>query len=47
MTLYRAAHIKRHGFAQTLREMLAQEGYATAMAGCTGPALDAEKLARA
>jgi len=45
MTVYRAAHIEQHGYAKTLREMLAQEGYAMKMAGCTAPALDADDLA--
>lgn len=45
MTLYRAAHIQQHSFAQTLREMLAQEGFAMAMAGCARPALDVDELA--
>lgn len=44
-TIYRAAHIERHGFARTLGEMLAQEGFATAMAGCDRPGIDAEDLA--
>jgi hypothetical protein len=44
-TIYRAAYIQQHGLAHTLREMLAQEGYALAMAGCTQPALDADDLA--
>jgi hypothetical protein len=45
MTVFRAAHIERHGYAKTLREMLAQEGYAAANAGCTAPSLDADDLA--
>src|ERR1044071_2995561 len=44
-TIYRAAHIEQHGFAHTLREMLAQEGFAMAQAGCTEPALDEDDLA--
>ncbi len=44
-TIYRAAYIQQHGLARTLREMLAQEGYALAMAGCTQPALDDDDLA--
>ena len=44
-TIYRAAHIEQHGFAHTLREMLAQEGFAMAQAGCTEPALDGDDLA--
>jgi hypothetical protein len=42
---YRAAYVRRHGPARTLRDMLAQEGQVMAMAGCTGPVLDAEDLA--
>jgi len=42
---YRAAYAQRHGPARTLREMLAQEGYVMAAAGCSGPTLDAEDLA--
>lgn len=42
--IYRGAHIQQHGFARTLRDRLAQEGYAMAMAGCAQPALDAEEL---
>ena len=43
--VYRAAHIEQHGFTRTLGEMLKQEGYAMAMAGCTAPTLEAEELA--
>ncbi len=43
-TIYRAAHIEQHGFAHTLREMLAQEGFAMAQACCTEPALDGDDL---
>jgi hypothetical protein len=43
--VYRTAHALRHGTARTLRQMLAQEGYALAHAGCTAPALDADDLA--
>lgn len=43
-TVYRGAYIEQHGFTRTLREMLAQEGYAMARAGCTQPALEAEEL---
>jgi len=42
--VYRAAHIQQHGFAATLREIMAQEGYAMAMAGCSKPSLDEEEL---
>ncbi|MEL6158573.1 MAG: hypothetical protein AAGJ95_11270 [Cyanobacteria bacterium J06554_11] len=37
---YRAAYIQQYGFAQTLQEMLNQEGYAMAMADCERPRLD-------
>jgi hypothetical protein len=43
-TIYRAAHIEQHDFAHTLRDMLAQEGFAMAQACCTGPALDTDDL---
>src|SRR5262245_7224127 len=42
--VYRAAHIQLHGFAVTLRELMAQEGYAMAMAGCSKPSLDEDEL---
>jgi hypothetical protein len=42
---YRAAYVQRHGPVRTLRDMLAQEGHVMAMAGCTGPVLDAEDIA--
>jgi len=42
--VYRAAHIQQHGFAATLREIMAQEGYAMAMAGCSKPSLDEVEL---
>lgn len=35
--VYRGAYIQQHGFAQTLGEMLAQEGYAMVNAGCQQP----------
>lgn len=44
-TLYRAAYIQRHGLALTLQEMLNQEGYAMAMAGCQCPNLHGDDLA--
>jgi hypothetical protein len=44
VTLYRAAYIHAHGRAQTLRELMAQEGAAMARAGCAEPALDPEDL---
>jgi len=43
-SVYRAAYIQQHGYAGTLRETLAQEGYAMASAGCTTPALDVDDL---
>ena len=45
MPIYRAAYVHQHGSAHTLGEMLAQEGYVMAMAGCTQPTLDADDLA--
>lgn len=44
-TIYRAAHLGRHGSARTLRDMLAQEGEVMAMAGCAGPVLDDDDIA--
>jgi hypothetical protein len=41
-SIFRLAHVRKHGPAQALRERLAQEGAAMASAGCTGPELDAE-----
>jgi hypothetical protein len=43
--VYRIAYIQRHGPARTLRDMLTQEGEVMAMAGCTGPTLDADDIA--
>jgi hypothetical protein len=42
---HRTAYVVRHGPARTLRALLAQEGYALAAAGCTGPVLDEEDIA--
>jgi hypothetical protein len=42
---YRMAYGHRHGPARTLRDMLAQEGQVMALAGCSGPVLDAEDIA--
>ena len=42
---YRFAYMQRHGLAGTLRAMLTQEGQVMALAGCSGPTLDAEDLA--
>ena len=43
--VYRAVYIARHGHARTLRDMLAQEGWVMASAGCTAPVLDSDDLA--
>jgi hypothetical protein len=45
LAVYRAAYIQRHGMAGNLRERMAQEGYAMAMAGCQEPRLSAGELA--
>jgi hypothetical protein len=45
MAVHRAAYIERHGYAQTLGQMLAQEGFASARAGVTTPELDEDDLA--
>ncbi len=42
---HRVAYQQRHGPARTLRDMLAQEGQVIALAGCSGPTLDAEDIA--
>ena len=42
---HRFAYTHRHGFARTLREMLTQEGQVMALAGCSGPTLEAEDIA--
>jgi hypothetical protein len=42
---HRVAYMHQHGPARTLRQMLAQEGQVMALAGCSGPALDAEDIA--
>jgi len=44
LSVYRAAHIQRHGYAKTLREILAQEGYAAEMARSADPGLSADDL---
>jgi hypothetical protein len=41
---HRVAYTHQHGPARTLREMLAQEGHVMALAGCSGPTLDAEDI---
>ena len=43
--IHRTAYVLRHGEAATLADMLAQEAYAMAMAGCREPHCDAEELA--
>ena len=43
--IYRAEYLQTHPTPKALREMLDQEGYAMARAGCTTPALDADDLA--
>ena len=42
---HRVAYQHRHGPARTLRDMLTQEGQVMALAGCSGPTLDAEDIA--
>jgi len=44
-SIHRAEYLQTHPAPTTLRAMLEQEGYATARAGCTTPALDADDLA--
>ncbi|MEM7062811.1 MAG: hypothetical protein AAF572_06575 [Cyanobacteria bacterium P01_B01_bin.77] len=43
-TVYRVAYVQRHGLARTLQEMLNQEGYAMAMAGCHQPILENDDM---
>jgi hypothetical protein len=43
--VHRVAYMHQHGPARTLREMLAQEGQVMALAGCSGPTLEAEDTA--
>ncbi len=43
--IHRAAYILRHGPARTLREMLAQEGFAMNAANCRKPVLEPDDLA--
>lgn len=43
-TLYRVAYVHEHGRAQTLGELLGQEGWVMARAGCTGPVLQPEEI---
>lgn len=44
-SIYRAEYLQTHAAPKTLGEMLGQEGYAMARAGCTTPRLDDEDLA--
>lgn len=44
LAAFRAAYVQRHGPAQTLRDMLAQEGQVMSQAGCRVPALDEEEI---
>jgi hypothetical protein len=44
-TIHRAEYLQTHNPPATLREMLDQEGYAMARAGCTTPSLEADDLA--
>lgn len=43
--IYRAAYTSRHGLPRTLDEMLAQEGWVMARAGCRAPRLENDDLA--
>jgi hypothetical protein len=43
--IHRMVYLQRHGFPRMLRDMLAQEGYVMARAGCTAPVLDEEDIA--
>ena len=43
-SIYRVEYLQSHRAPKTLREMLEQEGYAMARAGCTSPALDDDDL---
>jgi hypothetical protein len=42
---HRMAYMHQHGLPRNLREMLTQEGQVMALAGCSGPTLDAEDIA--
>ena len=44
-SIYRAEYLQTHTAPVTLGEMLAQEGYAMARAGCAGPLLEPDDLA--
>lgn len=43
-SIYRAHYLETHAPARTLGKILAQEGYASARAGCTTPALEDDDL---
>jgi hypothetical protein len=43
--VYRTVYLQRHGGARTLRDMLFQEGWVMAQAGCTRPALEDDDIA--
>ena len=43
-SIYRAEYLQKHSIPRTLGEMLNQEGYAMARAGCMSPSLDADDL---
>ena len=43
-SIYRTEYLHTHAAPTTLREMLNQEGYATARAGCATPALEEQDL---
>ena len=43
-SVYRAAYIHNHGPAQTLGELLSQEGQVMASAGCLGPVLETDDI---
>ena len=42
--IHRAAYVQRNGPSRTLGELISQEGYALAAAGCDGPTLDPDDL---
>ncbi|HEX4915438.1 MAG TPA: hypothetical protein VFV51_15885 [Vicinamibacterales bacterium] len=44
-SIYRAEYLQTHAAPRTLGDMLEQEGYAMARAGCTTPRLDDEDIA--
>jgi len=44
-TIFRTAYIAHHGLPRTLRDMLVQEGWVMARAGCTRPVLDEAGIA--